>query len=176
MSLLLLGPQGKMGEAVIMRLVGQGDDVRVVELDREVAERWRTLGARVAQGAVDDPDLIERAAQNCRTIVVFEVDGDRGGLAALEAAVAAARSTSVDRVVVTGTAAGSDCRRVLGCSGLAYVWLTMERGRGLRRRETPAVAIAEAIDAADDLAGNPKLELDLSNPRAWIELGLEPRR
>jgi uncharacterized protein YbjT (DUF2867 family) len=170
-SLLLLGPQGKMGEALVARLVAQGDDVRVVETDKEVADRWRTLGARVAQGMVEDPDLVERAAQNCRTIVVCGADGERG-TAAVDAALRAAHNTTVDRVILTSASVEPELRAVLRSSEIDYVFLATGRRRSVRRLRPSLLQVAEAIDAADDLAGNPKLELDLSDKHAWAELGL----
>ncbi len=44
---------------------------------------------------------------------------------------------------------------------------------GLGAVHTPE-RLAEAIDVADDLAGHPKLELDLSDELAWQELALSP--
>jgi hypothetical protein len=51
--------------------------------------------------------------------------------------------------------------------------------RGALRKPAWAVGtedLARAVDAADDLGGGPRLELDLSEPQAWVTLGLdEPR-
>jgi hypothetical protein len=65
-------------------------------------------------------------------------------------------------------------RAALRGSKLEYVILgAVERRRLLGRRpRLSSEKLAEAVDAADDLAGNPRLELDLTDERAWTELKL----
>ncbi|MDP9234761.1 MAG: hypothetical protein M3P01_09465 [Actinomycetota bacterium] len=171
MSVLLLSPPQPVGTAVIERLIAQGDEVRVIEADRELAERWKSLGAYVALGASDDPDLIERAARSCRTMVLFDLDD--AGLPRLETALGAVARTTVDRVVAVATGRGTRCLDLLRSQAMDHVFLRASRRRTLwsPSSTTPSV-IAEAIDAADDLAGNPRLELDLSDRGAADALGL----
>jgi TrkA-N domain len=170
MSVLLLAPSRAIGEAVIKTLRGQGDEVRVVEADPELAEGWRGLGAYVASGSPDDADLVERAAQSCRTLVFFDVaDKD---VAVIESTLAAIAPTTVDRVVLTSTEPASRCVELLRSQHLDYVFLRAPRKTLLRRFAPTPAAVAEAIDAADDLAGSPRLELDLSDPAGARALGL----
>lgn len=171
MSILLLAPPPGTADAVIARLISQGDEVRVIESDREQADRWKTLGARVALGSAFDADLIERAAQNSRTLVLFDADDRATDL--FEAAIAGASGTSVDRLILVGDGPARSCLQMVRASGLDYVFLRTPRQREvLRRRRTNPAAVAEAVDAADDLAGHPRLELDLSDPDAVRALGL----
>jgi nucleoside-diphosphate-sugar epimerase len=161
-----------VGTAVIERLIGEGDEVRVIEADRKLAERWKSLGAYVALGASDDPDLIERAARSCRTMVVFDLDD--AGVPRLETALEAVAPTTVDRVVAVATA-GTRCLELLRSQAMDYVFLRASRSRlPWSRASTTPSAIAEAIDAADDLAGAPRMELDLSDRGAADALGLRP--
>ena len=163
MSILLVGADGDVGEAVVARLVQQGDEVRVIETDERASDRWRALGAHVARGAADDADLVERAAQNVRTVVVLgEID--------VRPVVQGAAAAGVDRLVLTRPA--GDATDVADC-GLDYVVLVVPRTRLVRRRAVAAGALAEAIDAADDLAGNPKIVVDLGTDRGRSDLGLD---
>ena len=171
MSLLLLAPPLDWGDALIERLISQGDEVRVVEPDRERADRWRRLGAHVASGAVDDADLVERAGHGCRTgILVAPGSGESSASEILSALTAA----SIDRVVVIAAEEDTSMLSQLRSQGLDYVYLRAP-GKRFRRRSLPAGVIAEAIDAADDLAGHPHLELDLSQPGAASALRLGSR-
>jgi hypothetical protein len=154
---------------VISALKSQGDEVRVVESDPERADGWRKLGAYVAMGAADDPDLVERAAHSCRTIVLFDIEDADSPM--VEAILAGIAPTTVDRVVVLASDRGSRCLDLLRSHQLDFVFLRTPRRTLLRRAPTPG-AIAEAVDAADDLVGNPRLELDLSDPGAARALGL----
>ena len=162
MSILLLGARRDVGEAVVTRLVGRGDEVRVVEPDASAADRWRALGAYVAIGSPDDADLVERAAQNVRTAVVFG-DVDRGPI--LQGIGAA----GVGRVVLC-----LDRYDAHAAEGeVELVALLVPRTRFPRRPTVSPEAIAEAVDAADDLAGNPRMVVDLGDAQAWRALGLE---
>ena len=179
MSILCIGLDGPLGEAVLARLVAQQDQVRVIENDATRAARWRALGAHVARGALD-PDLIERAAQNARTLVLFE-DGPGLPPTAIDALLEGGRAAGVGRVVVVGADPRSIARR-LSPEGLDYVAIaTGGRVRRLvARRARPTHAlVAAAVDAADDLAGHPELEVDLTRPAGRAALGLdaeEPKR
>jgi uncharacterized protein YbjT (DUF2867 family) len=159
-----------MGTDVIERLIMQGDEVRVVEADPQQAHRWRQLGARVAEGDADDADLMERASQNCRTVVLFGVrDESVHVLAALLEGIA---HTTVDRVVLVAAGDEPGCRNLVRASQLDYVFLRMKQRPLLSRFRSSSSAVAEAIDAADDLAGHPRLELDLDDPSTVAALHL----
>jgi hypothetical protein len=170
MSVLLLAPSRTIGEAVITTLRAQGDEVRVVEADPGLADRWRKLGAYVASGPADDADLVERAAQSCRTLVFFDVADEDAPV--IQSTLAAIASTTVDRVIVSSTESASRCVDLLRSQRLDYIFLRVRRNTLLRRSAPIPAAVAEAIDAADDLAGSPRLELDLSNPAGARALGL----
>ena len=164
MSILVVGPAGETGEAVIGRLVDQGDEVRVIEPDEAAADRWRALGAFVARGAADDADLVERAAQNVRTVVVLRT-------ADLGPVVGGATSAGVGRVVVCVRGPEDVDPATLSADVVALV---VPSTRVTRRPAIPAARLAEAIDAADDLAGNPRMVVDLGTDAGWRQLGLEP--
>jgi len=166
MSVVVVGASGELGAAVVNRLLEAGDDVGVVEPSPEQAEGWRRAGAYVARGSSSDADLIERASQSARTIVVVEAD-----LEVLSAAVEGARLAGVERIVATAARAAPEMMALLRSSGLDYV--VLETGRRLLGAATPA-DVGRAVDAADDLSGRPRLELALKTAEAWHELRLEP--
>jgi hypothetical protein len=79
------------------------------------------------------------------------------------------RLAGVERVVVWARASGSDVAAVVE-SGLDHVILRDARGR------VSDHGVAEAVDAADDIAGRVQLDLDLAEPEGWANLRLEPPR
>ncbi len=164
MSILLVGDPGQeVAEAVAGRLVREGDQVRaIVEGDAGPLE---ALGVHVARGDATNGDLIERAAQGARTIVVFEP-----GSELLEAAIEGASYARVERLVVCASDVPDPA--VIGSRVPSFVLLRVPKPR-LLGKSLPAERVALAIDAADDLAGEVRLELDLSDPSAWSALGLD---
>ena len=166
MSVLLVGASSPLGVAVVLRLLAQGDEVRAIAEGPEAGELARH-GVRVAKGPELDADLIERAAQNVRTIVSLEAKVD-----VLEPVVEGARAAGVDRVVVCAGTVGEPARDLLRGSGLEYVVLQPPR-KGLFRKGVSDEALASAIDAADDMSGKLRLELDLNESEAWQTLNLE---
>lgn len=174
MSVLLIGIAGARGAALVRRLLSEADEVRVVEDDPAAARAWSELGAHVARGSPTDADLVERAAQDVRTVAVLDV-----GHEVLEAVIQGSRAAARDiRLIVCSPARDEVVRRALAASGLEYfLLLTGRRARRIPSRSAAAVPVAalvEAINAADDLAGEPRLELDLAHASAWAILGLEP--
>jgi nucleoside-diphosphate-sugar epimerase len=171
MSVLLIGISGSSGKAIVTRLIAQGDEVRVVEDDSAAAEQWRSLGAHVARRIDDMPDLIERAAQNVRTVVIGEaVAHDADEVRAIVDGAAAAR---VERIVLYGSGASHDALEAVREFPFQHVVLSTGRRRLLGSRLGDE-SLAAAVDAADDIAGEPRLELDLGDPESWPELGLTP--
>ena len=171
MAVLLIGVGESLGEILINRLLSQGDEVRVLEEKPSTAARWKSLGAHVASGPEWDADLVERAAQNVRTIVVGPAH-HRTPSTLMDAVITGGGyATPGMRIVVFGHELVDSVAEALRASVLDYVVLKAP-ARGLlgRRSKVSAEALAEAIDAADDLAGNPRLELDLSDASAWDEL------
>ena len=175
MAILLVGLEGRLREALVERLLAAGDDVRALAPDADAAARWRALGAHAAVGAAADPDLVERAAQGVRTVVVA-LRPTRAPLGrtpsapegVLESVVEGARAASPSvRLVVYADALRDEEREAV-----ARVEHVVLLARGLR--PPPAEAVAEAIDAADDLAGQPRVELDLRRSGAWETLGVTP--
>ncbi|HEX2295221.1 MAG TPA: hypothetical protein VHN37_07930 [Actinomycetota bacterium] len=153
MSVLLVGLDAELVTAVTRRLTAQGDQVRIVARSGEPVP-----GAHVAVGDPGDDDLVERAAQGARTIVA----GEEGRAAAL----AGAARAGVDRaVLVGGDAAGAPA---------SMSWVLLVTKRRLRRGVAPA-DVAEAVDAADDMAGEPRLVVDLTTEDGWRALRLDPR-
>ncbi len=168
MSVLLIGLGRDLGLVVTKRLVAQGDEVRVLLDEPRLAADYKAAGAYTALGHADDDDLIERAAQDVRTIVLGEQCSDEE----VEAAVDAAARARVERIVMCRRGIDAVPQQVAS-SGRDFVILTMPPRRGFRRKERLSDAlVAEAIDAADDLAGNPRLVLDLANAGAWEALNL----
>jgi uncharacterized protein YbjT (DUF2867 family) len=178
-SVLLVGVRGELGGAVAARLIAEGDEVRVVEDRPAAAEEWVRLGAHVAHGSGADPDLIERAAQGVRTVVVGE-DESVAATEVVDAVLEGARIGSrsdIRLVVLTTASSGEGPAAAVVSSGLDHVIVRIPtRTRFFRTTRTAlaAEALAAVIDAADDLAGNPREELDLSNEAAWNRLRLEP--
>lgn len=156
-----------------MRLKSEGDEVRVIEANSARIAFWRELGALVAEGEPDNADLIERAAQNCRTIVIFDVAD--ASTAVVEAAVEGALNTSVDRAILIVTGPAPRSLELVRSSGLDHIFLHVPPRRGILRRRGPDTSLlGQAIDAADDLAGHPRLDLELSDPRTARALDLHP--
>ena len=166
MTIVVLGASGELGAAVVNRLLEAGDDVGVIEPSPERAELWRRAGAHVAPGSSSDADLIERAAQDARTLVVLGADRD-----VLNAAVEGARFAGVERIVVTWRRSNPESIALLRASGLDYV--VLETALRLLGATSPE-DVGRAVDAADDLPGRPRLELSLRSTKAWHELRLEP--
>jgi nucleoside-diphosphate-sugar epimerase len=167
MSVLLVGLAGDSGEAIIRRLISQGDEVRVIESNGTAGDRWRSLGAHVARRESDMADLVERAAQNVRTVVIGEE-------ADVDAVVAGAEAARVERVVLFGVHPAYPALEAVRRSHIQHVVLSTGRRRVLGGGIGDE-ALAEAIDAADDIGGQPRLELNLSEGDAWTALGLAPR-
>jgi uncharacterized protein YbjT (DUF2867 family) len=168
MTVVVLGASGEVGVAVVNRLLEAGDEVGVIEPSPQRAEVWRRAGAHVARGSTRDADLIERASQNARTIVVLDADQE-----VLAAALEGARLAGVDRIVATAVSGTPEQMALLRSSGLDYVML--KTGRRLLGAFTPA-DVGRAVDAADDLPGRPRLNLSLKTTEAWRKLRLEPPR
>ena len=176
MSLVLVEAQGALGAAVVARLVSQGDEVRVVTDDADGGAKWRSLGAHVARGSSVDDDLIERAAQNARSIVVFDRAGNGLGEVA-KAVLEGARRAHVGRVLVVCRAASGEVFDAVTSSLLDHVVLITGGDGGARRllRRNAGASddlVAEAVDAADDLAGEPRLVIDMTKPEGLAALRL----
>ena len=169
MSILVIGLPDDVTACLIERLIEEDDEVRV--LARDDAEPWRARGAHIARGAEWDADLIERAAQNVRTIVLGDAHGEDPATFLATALEGARWAAQTIRMVVVGVP-GDSALKALKASDLDYVLLTLPRVGLLRRGTIDPARVAEAIDAADDLAGNPRLELDLGTPDAWRALRL----
>jgi hypothetical protein len=174
-SVLVIEPTDEVGTALVTRLLDQDDEVRVVAADPHAAQRWQALGAHVARGDAHDPDLIERAAQNVRTIVVLEEPSTEVVAAVTGGGQLASPQM---RLVLWLREPRPSAEEIVRGSGLDYVFLrgTPTAGRFVTagRKRAALQALVEAIDAADDLSGNPRLDLDLTSSAAWRNLGLDP--
>ncbi|HET7482054.1 MAG TPA: hypothetical protein VFK89_04265 [Actinomycetota bacterium] len=166
MSVLLVVPDSALGRSIAARLVQQGDEVRAIEAETAAGSALADLGVHVGRGPYLDADLIERAGQNCRTVVVIDQSE-----AALSEVVSGMRAARIPRLIVCADRIAPQILEVVTGSGLEYVILRSPRG--LLRRGPSDDEIAEAVDAADDLAGELKLDLDLGEAGAWTALGLE---
>ena len=170
MSLVLVGPNGSLGDAVFNRLSGQGDGIRVIVADDAAGAEWKRRGAFVAVAEEWDADLIERASYEARTIIVFP-QPDREEVELLEEVVTGAGVTSVDRVIVIRSEA-SVPQPLVGAR-VGHVVLGVGK-RSVLRRSKPVAddLVARAVDAADDLDGKPLLAIDLTGREGPAQLGL----
>ncbi|HEX2057227.1 MAG TPA: hypothetical protein VHI71_02565 [Actinomycetota bacterium] len=158
--MLLAGLDAPVAGALTRRLLAEGDQVRAIVAPGEDADRY--AGAYVAAGHPADEDLVERAAQGARTIVLGDLNA-----ATRTAALAAAARAGVERAVLLGE--GGEIPATM-----SWVVLVVPRSR-LRRRSLAPEDVAEAVDAADDVAGEPRLVADLGAEAGWRALRLDPR-
>ena len=167
MSILLIDPDREIGASIAERLIGEGDEVRVLVTD---PTGWKERGVYVAVGDPMDPDFVERACTNVRTIVFTFTSRDIP-VSLLAAVVPAARRAGTDRVILC--APGPDRMAVgwLESAGTSFVMLGTGRRGFLPRKSVEPSEIAEAVSAADDLAGEPRLSVDLTNEEEWSKLG-----
>ena len=170
MSVLLLGLEDALAQATAERLVAQDDEVRIALTTPVEGDAWRARDVHVATGDLTDDDFLWRAFTNVRTVVVGDSDGV--GSEVFEVLPGAAKKAGVDRVVVV---AGEPEELVEGVlrQDMDHVVLRVRKGK-IRRRAVETDDLAIAIDAADDLAGNPRLDLDLWSAAGWEALRLEP--
>ncbi|MDQ3646042.1 MAG: hypothetical protein M3345_03805 [Actinomycetota bacterium] len=174
MSVLLIGLDPPVCAALIDRLIDQDDEVGVVEDDPQLTALWRETRAHVAQGDPADLDLIQRAATHARTIIVGE-RVQAGPQRVAETAMQAALRGGLDaRVVVLASASGRAPRlHPEGVEVLVLTYRKMGLDRLLSRTPSPS-KLAEALDAADDIAELPGDHLDLGERSSWEALGLIP--
>lgn len=168
MSILLIGLDEELATVLSRRLIAEDDEVRVLIVEEGGPQAVPDAPVHVASGRyLDDADLIERASQNVRTIVL----GSHPSIPeAAEDIVKGARAAGVGRIVYCDTEADTDTVRTLKSGSIEYaILVTGKRAR----RGLSHEAIAEAIDAADDLADKVELELDLTRPDHWTPLRLE---
>lgn len=171
MSVLLVGLDAGLARTLTRRLISQDDEVRVIATPGDEADALRNLGAHVARGQRLDADLVERAAQNVRSIVIGDVEPET-----LFEILEGARLARVERVIVCSDNPQRSSVDLLRETSIQYVVLNYRKPGRFRRRSSHADGyVALAIDTADDLAGEPRLELDLSSPSAAEALGLDPR-
>jgi hypothetical protein len=173
LSVVIIAGHLEVDGALAERLVSEGDVVGLVVEDDGMVDHIVAPGAHVAQGSRADDDLIERAATHARTIVVFYTPAHSNYDQILEAAVTAAQRLKDVRLVVWGPDLPAPALQGLKASGLDYVAIKTGRLRSRLRKTVPVSAVVEALDAADDLAGDDvKLEVDLTRPSGWSSLGL----
>ena len=171
MSVLLAGLPEQVEESLVTRLVAQEDEVRILGPASARSDRIRELGAHLALGNPADDDLVERAAQHVRTIVFGPPASVEGWAGLLKGGLRA----GVGRWVHVAATPDPEVVTSLRSSEVDYAVLKTG-SKGLLRTKSPAPAdIAEAIDAADDLAGEVRLEVDLRDADGWRALRLEPR-
>ena len=174
MSVLLIGLGETLTEVVAARLLEQGDEVRLVLAEETERERWRARGVHVAVGDMADEDFAWRACMNVRTVVA----GDHHPLhpPLREVLAGVLRKAGVGRVVAVGAGEPDELVGSLRAEPeLEHVILRFRRRGLLGAKDAVAPAdLAVAVDAADDLAGSPRLDLDLTRDADWKELRLDP--
>ncbi|MDQ3620528.1 MAG: hypothetical protein M3391_10475 [Actinomycetota bacterium] len=168
MSVLMVGLEAELARTLIRRLVQQDDEVRVIATENDDPETLRKLGAHIARGPLVDADLVERAAQNVRTIVVGAVE-----VVVMKEILEGARVARVERVVLCTADPPVEPVELLRAAPGQHVVLTYRKRRLRRNKALAPESIAAAVDAADDLGGEPRLELDLNEASSWDALGLE---
>ena len=160
--------RGEVEPAVARRLLDQGDEVRVVVAEADEKPAWVALGTHVAVGDPTDDDLIERAGQSARTLVLF--DAHANDRAVVAAATKAAAAAAIDRLVLCAPDLSAEILELVAGAQASYVALSYGRRLSLKGRVSVEV-IAEAVDAADDMSGEPRLTLDLRQSDALGLLG-----
>lgn len=166
----MIDPEPELGGTILEHLLAEGDEVRVL-VGRP--SDWKEQGAFVAIGDPMDPDLVERACTNVRT-VVFASTTKSVPISMLASAVPAARRAGTDRVVVCMPSGGSLAADWLDNSGAGYVVLITGKRGFLPKKTADANRVARAVSAADDLAGEPRLVVDLTDETEWSKLGGHP--
>jgi len=169
MSILIVEPDDSLGPELVATLRAEGDEVRVLVGDRSQAERWKGLGAFVAVGDALDADLVERACTNVRTLVAA-FPGKTRSASLLQALLPAASAAGTGRIVVCAPEAASEMLQVLNAHSLDYVVLVAGRRGFLPRKGPDMASLAAAVSAADDLAGEPRMVVDLTRPEGWAAL------
>ncbi len=148
MSVLLVDPPAGVGQATVRYLIDEGDEVRVLVGDRKETSVWKSLGAYVAAGDPTDQDLVERACQNVRTVVVFSAPD--------AAVVSGARTAGVGRLISVTR------RDIEPVDDLEHVVLVIGARGWWSRARCSDDDVAAAISAADDLASIPNRPVYLS--------------
>lgn len=169
MSILIVGDESSLAESLVRRLRDQDDEVRAIHAGPIAATGLAGLGVHIARGPYLDADLIERAGQNVRTVVAIEPPPE-----ILLEILAGMRAASIPRLVVCGRAVDPAVAGAVRGAGLEFVIMRLPP-KSLLRKGLSDNDVAEAIDAADDLAGSPELELDLAEEVAWDALRLDHR-
>lgn len=167
MSILLAGLDHPVALVSARRLIDQGDEVRVLLTEDRFADTYRGLGVYVALGReLDDPDLVERACQNVRTLVLGTVTEKM-----MRHILMGVSPAGVGRIVYVSDRPGAEVE-VVKKSSVEHVVLRTPRPGLLGRKSLDPQTLAEAIDAADDLDGEPRLDLDLTEEGGWASLKL----
>lgn len=174
MSVLIIAGDPDIDRLLVRRLVEQGDVVGIVVEDDGTSDDLDPGGAHVARGSRADEDLIERAATHARTIVVHEEAAVSAHREIVGAVVAAAGHIDGIRVVMWGSKHSAEAIESLRASGVSYVVIRTGKLRSRLRKAIPPEAVAEAIDAADDLAGDVRLEVDLTRQEDRARLRVKP--
>ncbi len=168
MSILLVGLEGALVETLGERLLSAGDEVRILVTAQQDDDRYRHAGLHVAKGrSLEDDDLVERAAQNVRTIVVGELPREH-----LSAVLKGARAAGVGRVISVVSTPSAVHSELLEASPFEYTILVVGRTLIGRKPKLSVASIAAAIDAADDLAEGLRTQLVLNAKGSWDVLRL----
>ncbi len=168
MSILIVGGGIPLTTALIEVLLERGDEVRVVEDDPELITRWRSRGARPARGAVDDVDLITRAAEGARSLVLCDEFFSLATVPEIETYL------SSDTRLIFVLEHSDPAVRLPSARQHVILRRLATRSRWGGRRGLGYDAIARLVDAADDIVGEPSLDLDMRDAASWLRLGLDP--
>ena len=175
MSLLLIGLPETFAVMLVQRLTAEQDEVRLLLPEGSDPSPWQRLGAYVATGEAADADLIERAVTNVRTVVLGEETVDLS-MEELGELIAGAKRGSVGRFVVCQRQPDPAWVEAFRAAQVEFVVLTTAKKPriGKARTRIPISKLSEAVDAADDIAGRIQAELDLTVPKAWKVLKVDP--
>ena len=175
MSLLLVGLPETFAVMLVRRLREEGDEVRLLLPESADPAPWKRLGAFVAQGEAGDADLVERASTNVRTLVLGEAAAAMSQ-EDLNELIAGARRADVGRFVVCQAQPSAALVEAFKAAEVEFVVLTTAKKPLIGKAKTriPISKLSEAVDAADDIAGRIQAELDLTIPKAWKVLKVDP--
>jgi NADH dehydrogenase len=104
---VVIGASGVVGKALIPRLVEAGSEVRAVVSRQEPADELRRLGAKVAVGDTESPDLLAAVLRDAHTLCqvigglfLHEDQYSPAITATTQAAVEAAREAGLTRLIL----------------------------------------------------------------------------
>jgi nucleoside-diphosphate-sugar epimerase len=141
MTTLVTGATGRVGSRFAPRLLGEGEDTRLLVRYAEAVEGLRRRGAEVIEGDLRDPEVVRRALDGVDRVAHL---------------AAAFRGVAEDEAVAVNRTASVDLARAAGARRFVFASTNLVYGRGCGRpaREddppAPAHTYPQAKAAAED--------------------------